>query len=307
MQAVISRPVVENVRERSMAKTKRVCVYNLTRQSFLSLGVRVADTQWDRLRGLLGHLRLQGDDGLWVVPSQGVHTVGLLFPVDVVYLDAHSRVIHLVERLGPFHIGPLRRHARSVLELPTESVFCSNTQIGDQFVICSPEGLAAHLNSQPGDRLGGSAMDEASDGDPAAYAPARNGSWLARISRWFRDVGDRRRASRCAIPGLVAFYWEGGTPEPRDVLNFSTIGAYIRTPRQWYPGTIIELTLQKAADGGEPSESRLAVHLPCRVVRCGAGGFGVRFLYTSQDQRIGVRKLVAAIKAKEPYDAAGQS
>ena len=291
-----------------MAKTKqRVCVYNLTRQSFLSLGVRVADTQWDRLRGLLGHLRLQGDDGLWVVPSQGIHTVGLTFPVDLVYLDASSRVIHLVERLGPFRVGPLRRRARSVLELPTESVFCSNTQIGDQFVICSPEGLAAHLETQPEDGLGASFMDEASDGDPAGYRPPPNGNWLARIGRWFRVVGERRRARRCAIPGVVAFYWEGGIPEPRDVLNFSTSGAYIRTPRQWYPGTIIELTLQKAEADGEPSESRLAVQLSCRVVRCGAGSVGVRFLYTSPRQRIGVRRLVAAIKAKGSHHAVAQS
>ena len=281
-----------------MAKTKqRVCVYNLTRQSFLSLGVRVADTQWDRLRGLMGRMRLPADDGLWVVPSQGVHTVGLLFPVDVVYLDASSRVIHLVERLGPFRIGPLRRRARSVLELPTASVFCSNTKIRDQFVICSPEELAAHLTSQPGDALGGLVMDEASDEDPAGYSPTHNGSWLARLGRWFRVVGDRRRTTRCAIPGLVAYYWEGGIPEPRGVLNFSSSGAYISTPRQWYPGTVIELTLQKAADDGEPPESRLAVHLSCRVVRCGAGGVGVRFLYTTPLQRIGVRRLAAAIKA----------
>ncbi len=83
------------------------------------------------------------------------------------------------------------------------------------------------------------------------------------------------------------------------MLNLSTSGAYISTPRQWYPGTVIELTLQMAAEGGEPSESRLAVHLPCRVVRCGEGGVGVRFLFTSQVQRIGVKKLVAAIKSIE--------
>ena len=69
------------------------------------------------------------------------------------------------------------------------------------------------------------------------------------------------------------------------------------TSRKWYPGTVIELTLQVAAEGGEPSESRLAVHLPCRVVRCGAGGVGVRFLYTSPVQRIGIKKLQAAMKA----------
>jgi uncharacterized membrane protein (UPF0127 family) len=278
--------------------TERVCVYNLTRQSFLSLGVRVADTQWARLRGLLGNVRLRVDDGLWVVPSQGIHTFGLTFPVDVVYLDAYSRVIHLVQHLGPFRIGPLRRHARSVLELPTASVFCSNTQVGDQFVICSPEELGAVLNSQPENRQGGrSVMGESLEGDPADHGPTRNGSWLARITRRFRNLKDRRLANRCAIPGLVSFYFEGGAPEPHAVLNLSTSGAYISTHRLWYPGTVIELTLQMAAKAGEPPESRLAVHLPCRVVRCGAGGVGVRFLFTSQFQRLGVKRLVEAVQA----------
>ena len=184
-----------------MAKTKqRVCVYNLTRQSFLSLGVRVADTQWDRLRGLLGHMRLQGDDGLWVVPSQGIHTVGLLFPVDVVYLDASSRVIHLVERLGPFRIGPLRRRARSVLELPTESVFCSNTQIGDQFVICSPEGLAAHLEYSAGGR-------------PGSIIYGRSKRWG---SRWLPPAAQRELAGadRQMVP-------RGGGPPARNQVRHS--------------------------------------------------------------------------------------
>jgi uncharacterized membrane protein (UPF0127 family) len=277
---------------------ERLCVYNLTRQSFLSLGVRVADTQWARLRGLLGHLRLQADDGIWMVPSQVIHTIGLTFPVDVVYLDASSRVIQVIEHLGPFRVGPLRSRARSVLELPIKSVFCSNTQIGDQFVICSPEELALQLKSHSGDCEGGPAMGKGAEGNPVAYGPPPTGSWRARISRWFRDVGERRQASRCAIPGVAAYYWDGGSPQPHGVLNLSTAGAYISTPLKWYPGTIIELTLQMAANGGgEPSESRLAVHLPCRVVRCGGGAVGVRFLYTSQAQRIGIKKLEEAIKA----------
>ncbi len=134
---------------------ERYCVFNLTRQSFLSLGVSVADSQWARLRGLIGRLRLRSDEGLWVVPSQGVHTIGLTFPIDVVYLDADSRVVHVLEHLGPFRTGPLRRQSRSVLELPTRSVFCSSTQIGDQFLICPPEELAAKLGLQTAGSPGG--------------------------------------------------------------------------------------------------------------------------------------------------------
>ena len=90
-----------------MAQT--LYVFNLTRQSFLSLGVSPADTHMARLRGLLGRMRLRSDEGLWVVPCQGIHTIGLLFPIDVIYLDENRRVIHLIEHLGPFRIAPIRQ------------------------------------------------------------------------------------------------------------------------------------------------------------------------------------------------------
>ena len=124
---------------------RRLCVFNRTRESFLSLSVSVADTHLSRLKGLVGRLRLKYDDGLWVVPSQGVHTLGVLFPVDLVYLDSECRVIHLVESLGSFRIGPIRPACASVLELPPRTIYSSQTQVGDQLVICSSEEMEERL------------------------------------------------------------------------------------------------------------------------------------------------------------------
>src|SRR5665213_2948304 len=84
------------------------CVYNQTRECFLSLGVKVADTSFTRLIGLIGRFKLRGDEGLWVVPSSGVHTWGVLFPLDLIYLDANYRVIYLTEHLPRFRIAPLK-------------------------------------------------------------------------------------------------------------------------------------------------------------------------------------------------------
>ena len=120
---------------------KKSYVYNQTRQSFLSLGVDIADTHLTSLKGLLGKRRLKNDEGLWVVPSQGIHTIGVLFPIDVIYLDADLRVIHLVEHLPPFRIGPLRTTCESVLQMPTKTIYSSHTQIGDKFVIGSPDEI----------------------------------------------------------------------------------------------------------------------------------------------------------------------
>ena len=126
---------------------KPLYAFNITRQSFLSLGLAAADTPWARLRGLLGRIRLRSDEGLWVVPSQGIHTIGLLFPIDVVYLDSQMRVIHLVEHLGPLRIAPLRRHGASVLELPPLTINGSGTHVGDQLLICSPDEMCSYWKS----------------------------------------------------------------------------------------------------------------------------------------------------------------
>ena len=123
-------------------------VFNLTRQCFVSLGISVADTHTARLRGLLGRMRLQSDEGLWVVPCQGIHTFGLLFPIDVIYLNANQRVIHLIEHLGPFRFSRIRMDGSSVLQVPTRTIYSSNTQVGDELLICSPEEMETYWKTQ---------------------------------------------------------------------------------------------------------------------------------------------------------------
>jgi uncharacterized protein len=124
---------------------QKYCVYNQTRESFLSLGVAAADTTLSRLKGLIGKLTLGLDDGLWIVPSRGIHTVGVLFPLDLVYLDEDHKVIHVVESFPTFRISPLITHAASVLELPTHTIYSSQTQPGDQLVICVAEEMEERL------------------------------------------------------------------------------------------------------------------------------------------------------------------
>lgn len=126
-------------------RNEMVCVYNQTRQSFLSLSVRTADTTFSRLRGLIGKGRLKGGEGLWVKPSQGVHTIGLLFPIDVIYLDADNRVLLTVENLATFRIAPVKSRCRSVLQLAARTVHASGTLSGDQLLICSPEDIETCL------------------------------------------------------------------------------------------------------------------------------------------------------------------
>src|SRR4051812_18742678 len=121
------------------------CVFNKTGESFVGLNIRRADTPLSRVRGLLGQFRLKSGEGLWLAPSRGIHTIGLLFPIDLIYLDAFHRVIHLVEHLSPFRIAPFLRKSSSVLELPPHTIYSSQTHVGDELLICPPEDIEAYL------------------------------------------------------------------------------------------------------------------------------------------------------------------
>ena len=100
----------------------------------------VADTYWTRLRGLLG--RASNDfgngSGLWIVPCHGVHTLGMGFPIDVLYLDRHMSVIYAQAELRPWRVAPVRRLATSVLELPSHTLAETKTEIGDTIEITVP-------------------------------------------------------------------------------------------------------------------------------------------------------------------------
>jgi uncharacterized membrane protein (UPF0127 family) len=111
--------------------------FNQTRQVFLATALAVADTHWSRLRGLLG---LSSSDfrngaGLWIVPCHGVHTLGMWFPIDVIYLDGSMKVIHLQSGLRPWRFGPVRSQAASVLELPCRMVAETRTALGDRIEV----------------------------------------------------------------------------------------------------------------------------------------------------------------------------
>lgn len=129
-----------------MRERRRFCVYNKSRECFLSLGVTVANTTLSRLKGLIGRFNLRSDEGIWIVPSSGVHTLGVMMPLDLIYLDAAHRVIHVVEHFPTFRIAPIRADSESVLELPTHTIYSSQTQVGDQLLICPAEDLEKHFS-----------------------------------------------------------------------------------------------------------------------------------------------------------------
>jgi len=112
-------------------------VCNRTKQTLLGDEVELAAGPWGRLKGLLGRQVkefIQGK-GILIVPSQGVHTLGMSFPIDAAYLDRDGRVIHVCHQLAPFRIAPLKLKSRSVLELPAGTLARTRTEVGDMLEV----------------------------------------------------------------------------------------------------------------------------------------------------------------------------
>ena len=116
-------------------KSREVFVYNESKGTFLAFRVTVADSILSRLVGLLGRRSLKPDRGVWIVPANAIHTVGMLFPFDVVMIDKDFRVVSAIELVKPFRVIFPKLRAESVIELPAHTIFRSRTQVGDKLLI----------------------------------------------------------------------------------------------------------------------------------------------------------------------------
>jgi uncharacterized membrane protein (UPF0127 family) len=107
--------------------------------------LRIADTFWTRLKGLLdtGPAEFTFGRGLWIVPCHGVHTVAMRYAIDVIYLDENLVVVHLEENVKPWRITRLLTDAASVLEVPAHTIWNTQTRVGDEMEIRCPQENAA--------------------------------------------------------------------------------------------------------------------------------------------------------------------
>ena len=130
-------------------RSRAVYVYNKTRETFVATEAIVADSYLRRLVGLLGKTKrwARPGAGLWIIPSQGVHTLGMLFPIDVVFLNKEKEVIHVEEHLRPFRVSKVSLKSLSVLELPAHTIYRTGTKVGDRLEISSAE--ATRTSSTP--------------------------------------------------------------------------------------------------------------------------------------------------------------
>ncbi|MHB1531894.1 DUF192 domain-containing protein [Acidithiobacillus sp.] len=76
---------------------------------------------WDRLQGLLGKSALHEEQGLLLMPCASVHTWGMRFSLDIVFLDREQAVLACHEGVKPYGLKSCRG-AWATLEVAAGSI-----------------------------------------------------------------------------------------------------------------------------------------------------------------------------------------
>ena len=114
----------------------RLRVSNLTRQTVLASSAELADRGEKRRKGLLGRSRLAPGEGLWILPCEAVHTFGMRFPIDLVYLDRNHHIKKVRSNVRPWRLSACLT-AHSVLELASGTIRETKTRPGDRLEFSS--------------------------------------------------------------------------------------------------------------------------------------------------------------------------
>jgi uncharacterized membrane protein (UPF0127 family) len=87
-----------------------------------------------RRKGLLGRKGLGPGEGLWIRPCEAVHTFGMQFAIDLVYLDRNLKVKKARSGVAPWRLSACLS-AHSVLELAAGTIRVTHTKPGDMLEV----------------------------------------------------------------------------------------------------------------------------------------------------------------------------
>ncbi len=109
----------------------RLRIVNTTRGTVVADRAGVAGSSAERRTGLLKHSEFLPGDGLWIAPCECIHTFGMKFAIDAVFLTKQKKVAKIAAALPRRRLA-MALLADSVLELPAGTASRTETRVGDQ-------------------------------------------------------------------------------------------------------------------------------------------------------------------------------
>lgn len=114
---------------------------NITRNRLLGDSIVEATTFLARMKGLLGTRGLGKGEGLWIFPCGCIHSFGMRYEFDVIFLDAQGRVVALYDQFARNRTSRVHWDAKGVLELPPGTVAKTGTCLRDVVSISPVPGV----------------------------------------------------------------------------------------------------------------------------------------------------------------------
>lgn len=100
----------------------------------IASSVEVATTRRARRRGLLGRDGLAAGCAFVLAPCWAVHTIGMRFPIDVVFVDDDGLVLKIVERMSGWRMAAASGAAITI-ELWAGAVQAVDVHVGDRLCL----------------------------------------------------------------------------------------------------------------------------------------------------------------------------
>ncbi|NLV21717.1 MAG: DUF192 domain-containing protein [Syntrophomonadaceae bacterium] len=110
---------------------KLYCRVSNQSNKMIAANIEVAGSFLPRLRGLLGKKTLSPGEGMLLRPCNSIHCLGMRFPIDVIFMDRHTRVTRIREYMYPCSLASDHK-AHCVLELCAGEIKKHGIEVGDQ-------------------------------------------------------------------------------------------------------------------------------------------------------------------------------
>jgi len=93
----------------------------------------IANTWWRRLVGLLRTKSLAQNSGLLIKPCNAIHTLGMAYSLDVIFLDQDHIVVGLRENVKPGRFMVRNKKAKQIIEVSAGFIAAHNIKTFDKF------------------------------------------------------------------------------------------------------------------------------------------------------------------------------
>lgn len=122
-------------------------ILNCTTHSELAFQVIKAGNFFARLVGLVNFKSLGTKAAFYIEPCSGVHTFGMKYPIDIVFLNSKGQVVKVTRDLKPNRITHIIPSASRVLEFPSNILKDKLIKTGDVLEINPDESYHARFDT----------------------------------------------------------------------------------------------------------------------------------------------------------------